>query len=376
MLETITKRRKLKPRKSPYWQKVSVGKYIGFYRSVDGGSWHARILLDGKRYFSPLNGAIDSNFEDMLILAGKWYNKAAKSNNPDNVKQTIENTVDDYIQYLKNNRPNDAAYRTRKQLEKHLLPTLGAIELNKLTDTRLKNWRDSLIDIDGNPEEVRRSKDSANRVLSMAKAAFNMAFQSDGSAVESDAAWRKTKPFKKVGASRRLFLKDKQVTSLINHSTGGLQQLVMAGVYTGARAGELTSVLVEDFNHKNATLEVNGKTDQRIIVLSDDAVSFFKEAVAGKLPDAHIFTRDTGEQWISNNYNREFRRAVAYADLPENTVFYSLRHYHISKALKAKIPMQLIAENCGTSVRMIEEHYGKFTKKYRKAMMNKVELGI
>ena len=35
---------------------------------------------------------------------------------------------------------------------------------------------------------------------------------------------------------------------------------------------------------------------------------------------------------------------------------------------------QVVAENCGTSLRMIEKHYGKFPKADRRAMFNAVAL--
>jgi integrase len=374
MIETITKRRKLSPRKTPYWQKVAASKYIGFYKTDEGGVWHARILINKKRYFQPIGGDVNSDFEDMLKNAQSWFEQAIKLNSPENAKQTIQNVVDDYIRYLEIEKSNDAAYRTEKQFEKHLLPTLAKMELKKLTTTQLKSWRDSLVKTDDDPETARKSKDSANRVLSMVKAAFNMAFR-DG-AVESDVAWKRVPPFKKVGASRDLFLTDNQVKILIDQATGGLRQLIQAGIYTGARAGELTTALTRDFDIKNGSLDVDGKTGKRTIYLSDAGIAFFKKITADKLPKALIFTHDDGVQWISNNYNRIFRKAVQEAKLPAETVFYSLRHYHISKALVAHIPAQIVSENCGTSIRMLETHYAKFMKKDRQSMMNKVELAI
>jgi len=62
------------------------------------------------------------------------------------------------------------------------------------------------------------------------------------------------------------------------------------------------------------------------------------------------------------------------ADLPKGSVFYCLRHYHISKALLAGVPTQIIAENCGTSVKMIEQHYGKFMNSDRLQMLNKINI--
>jgi len=86
--------------------------------------------------------------------------------------------------------------------------------------------------------------------------------------------------------------------------------------------------------------------------------------------------QDDGSSWISNNYNRLFRKAVKGAKLPSDTVFYSLRHYHISKLLVAGKPAQFVAENNGTSIRMLEKHYSKFMNADRRAMMENVELGI
>ena len=67
--------------------------------------------------------------------------------------------------------------------------------------------------------------------------------------------------------------------------------------------------------------------------------------------------------------------AVRAAKLPAETVFYSLRHYHISKALLAGVPPQVVAENTGTSVSMIEQHYGKFLPQDRRDFFNAVKLG-
>jgi hypothetical protein len=63
---------------------------------------------------------------------------------------------------------------------------------------------------------------------------------------------------------------------------------------------------------------------------------------------------------------------VKAAKLDAATTFYALRHTHISLALLAKVNIQVLAENTGTSVRMIEQHYGKFLKEDRRKMFNMV----
>ena len=51
-----------------------------------------------------------------------------------------------------------------------------------------------------------------------------------------------------------------------------------------------------------------------------------------------------------------------------------LRHYHISRTLMANLPVQMIAENCGTSDRMFETHYDKVLVSDRQQMVDLIAL--
>lgn len=53
------------------------------------------------------------------------------------------------------------------------------------------------------------------------------------------------------------------------------------------------------------------------------------------------------------------KRALTGAGLDSNGTFYALRHSYISRAIEAGVPLNIVAENCGTSVRMIETTYAK-----------------
>lgn len=52
-------------------------------------------------------------------------------------------------------------------------------------------------------------------------------------------------------------------------------------------------------------------------------------------------------------------RAVAMEGLDSESTFYALRHSYISRSIEAGMPLTVLAENCGTSVRMIEQTYAK-----------------
>jgi len=372
-IDTTTKRRNLTPRRNPYFHKLAIGRYIGFRKLKDGGSWIARIRPEGEGYkFHALGSESDHTFEQAVELANKWFSQISQMEPEQDHRYTVKSCVADYVDHLRINNGEKSSKGAKQSLEKHLVPKLGKVELIRLTTAQVKRWRNGLVKTSDDPEEVRRSKDTSNRVLSIAKAAFNLAFQSG--LVGTDTAWRRVPAFKGVGENRKLFLTDAQVKDLTDVASGGFQQLIRGAVLTGARYGELSAVRVHDLDVINGLLHLNGKTGPRDCYLSDDALKFLKEAAKNRLPDAFLFVKDDGIPWGKSHQYRPMKEAVRAAKLPSETVFYSLRHYHMSKALLAHIPAQIIAENCGTSIRMLEKHYGKFMATDRRKMMNQVAL--
>jgi len=57
--------------------------------------------------------------------------------------------------------------------------------------------------------------------------------------------------------------------------------------------------------------------------------------------------------------------AVQRAKLSKDCTVCSLRHTHASQGLLNGMNIKLLAENMGTSIRMIEQHYGKFIQASR-----------
>jgi integrase len=72
-----------------------------------------------------------------------------------------------------------------------------------------------------------------------------------------------------------------------------------------------------------------------------------------------LLPRANGERWGKSQQARPFKRAAALAELPPSASFYSLRHSHISRAIESGMPLSLLAENCGTSLSMIQKNYAK-----------------
>src|SRR6516165_1086794 len=82
-------------------------------------------------------------------------------------------------------------------------------------------------------ESKRRRRSTANRVLTILKAALNYAF--DAGHAKSNTAWgRRLKPFRQVDAARQRFLSVNEARRLVNASGQDFRKLVQAALVTGA----------------------------------------------------------------------------------------------------------------------------------------------
>ncbi|MGA7993518.1 MAG: tyrosine-type recombinase/integrase, partial [Bradyrhizobium sp.] len=103
----------------------------------------------------------------------------------------------------------------------------------------------------------------------------------------------------------------------------------------------------------------------RPIILQTSAVKMLARVTSGRPGDAFIFVKEDGSRWKPSDQVRPMKKAIRKADLDPRGCFYALRHAYISESIEKNVPLTVIAENCGTSVRMIEETYAKvlFEKK-------------
>jgi integrase len=74
---------------------------------------------------------------------------------------------------------------------------------------------------------------------------------------------------------------------------------------------------------------------------------------------APLIPRVDGAAWRKEDWKTEVKLAAAAAKLPSAIVAYTLRHSVITDLVtKTSLPLLAIAHIAGTSVRMIEKHYG------------------
>jgi integrase len=333
---------------------------------------------DSQRVQTRLGRADDTTTESSLTHeraqeAARSWAKALRAGAPVTSGLTVNTILDRYFEAKEAEGKPLGDSRTRANC--HIRPPLGGLLVTQLTVDRIRRWRDGLVKAPKrfrsgktskkvrivvvsplDKEGMRRRRDTANRILTSAKAALNWAF--NNRLVPDDTAWRFVKPFKNVGASRIRFLDAKEQQQLLKCAAGSIRHLIAAALMTGARASELSRLRVYDFNQQNGSVFIaeskSGKS--RHIPLTDGGVKLFSDLSRSRSSDAFLLPREGNSPW-NRTYNRSFTMAARTAGLPGVT-FHGLRHSFASAMIRNGAPLIVVAEVLGhADTRMVTKHY-------------------
>jgi integrase len=210
----------------------------------------------------------------------------------------------------------------------------------------------------------RRRKATANRILTMLKAALNRAFQAGRAA--SDQAWRRVKPFAKVDEAVVRYLSADEVYRLVNACPPDLRRLVQAAILTGCRYSELARLRARDFNPDSGTVSIRlSKGRARHVTLTEEGAPCLEQWTAGLQSNGYIFLRSDGEIWGKSHQKRPLEEASKAAGISPPVTFHILRHTHGSHLAMRGVPMGVIAKQLGHSdTRMTEKHYAHLAPNY------------
>lgn len=373
-LDSASARAKLKPSGKPYWRSIDGGLHLGYRKGLKGGKWAIRRYLGDEKYAVETIGAADDhsaaddiNILDFFQAQRRAREIAAQAKAPARgAPFTVSAALDAYFARLDDEGGKSLA-DARGRARLHILPALGAVMVADLTREVLSKW---LRGLGGKAEDgqdggaVRQRRASANRVFTILRAALNQAFR-DGK-VETDAAWRKVKPFREVDAPRlRYFTKD-EVLRLINAAQGNFRDLVKAALFTGCRYGELIRLRVGDFNTDSGTVFVgqskSGKA--RHVVLADEGRRFFEVLTAGRAGNALMLTHADDSAWGASHQIRPMVEACRAANITP-AGFHILRHTNASHLVMSGVPLNVVAQNLGhADTRMTEKHYAHLAPSY------------
>ena len=368
-IDTVGAREKLKPRREPYWQRVRKGCFVGYRKmTMSGhGSWLARARqeeIGAKQLFKPLGEFDDlaghQRFDAATKAALAWFDHLGRGGITH--AATVSDACARYVLHLKATK---SSYETVKDNDVNYVlnhAKLAATELSKLTPAHIETWRNSLRDLptrSGGRRGERRTESTLNRDMTCFRAALNLAYL-DG-LLTSDHAWRaKLRPIKNVDQRRELYLDRAQRLMLLEKAPPDLAAFLRGLCYLPLRPGALATLTAGDYDRRLKVLRIghdkSGK--DRRIKLPDVTAAFFNEASEDKPPTAPLLPRADGKAWHKDAWKWPVKVAVGAAGLPAATTAYTLRHSVISDLVHDGLDLLTVAQISGTSVVMIERHYG------------------
>jgi integrase len=394
-IDTRSARAKLAGRREPYWTVISAGNALGYRRGAKGGTWIAKFRdEDGKRHLESLGAADDARDADGLSAfsfsqaqerARAWFQRKAREQAGDFVPHDRPYTVADALADYRadyQRRSAKATDRLDASAAAWISPELGPVPLDKLTKGRIVGWHQKIAatpprlrtrpgmaqnyrEADASSEGVRRRRSTANRVLTILKAALNHAHREGRCA--NDDAWRTVRAFREADAARLRYLSDDEARRLTSASPPDFRALVTAALLTGCRYGELTAMTSDDFHPDAGTVRVriskSGKP--RHVVLTQEGWDFVAGLAAGKPGSARLFLRANGKPWAKSEQQRPLAAASAAARIEPAVNFHGLRHTFASRLAMRGVPLAVIAAQLGHSdTRMVEQHYGHLSPSY------------
>jgi integrase len=413
-LETRSARAKLKARGRPYWKEVSPGVHQG-YRRLRGkdGTFLGRFYVGNQDYeVERIGTADDYSDADGVAILDFWQAQAkvrermvARARKADGPVPTVGTAVREYV-------AERDARETRRQgrpvrsdagrLEKHVVgrervgkrkaftPTrLASVELRALDEDDLKKWQSGL------PETLKGT--SRRRTINDLRAALNAAHAKHRRVLDPSLpaiiknGLKITNGHDEEGelvARDNQILDDAKITRLLRATKqvdagqdwdGDLYRFNAVLAETGARFSQVARLLVGDCQVDRRRLLMpksrkgHGKTGATPVPVSQDLIDALLPVVTGRPSNAPLLERwrhvqAIGGKWVraergawrsSGEFSDAWAAIRERANLP-GVVPYSLRHSSIVRALRANLPIRLVAALHDTSVVMIERHYAKW----------------
>jgi hypothetical protein len=163
------------------------------------------------------------------------------------------------------------------------------MRVSELSRGKLETWRDSLIRRTDDPEERRRSQDTANRVLTIVKAVLNHAVADPSHGLTDGSAWRLVRPFQRVARAREVHFTSEEVRQLLDAIPDPcFRSFVTAGFLTGARYGGIGRMSGEALRSNCRDAKDPAWQDR---LASREAARPFGSIRLGRLPHRRVVAR-------------------------------------------------------------------------------------
>ena len=388
-LESASGRLKLKPRKEPYWRQILPGTFLGYYRGERTSAWMVRQRA-GTGYRAQRLGTPDDQAKadgDVVLSYGQAITlaqqvqvekrQALPKHYADGL--TLNDVVDAYLV----GRQSEPGGRTGRVMPASTAKVsalswgryghtkIGGQLVTSLDAKALRSWhagiasqavvnRGKVQPFDPrDAEQARARRSTANRVLTIAKAALRYGRDAGTLPDSLPDFWQRALPFSLGDDRPPRMLESDEVKRLLNASAPDLRELLSAALLTGGRYSELRTLRAGDYSADYGTVRLyQSKTGKTLSQpLTPEGRAFFDRSTAGKAPRAFLFTKSDGRPWEQCDITRPMRAAVAAAGL-EDVTFKTTRATYGKFLLVATLDLELVAKALGHSdSRITRKHY-------------------
>ena len=379
-IDTVEARSRLKVRSAPYWQRLTAGRHIGFRRmtTTTDGTWlcqfydpedrkQARRSLGDFAHLTP-----SQRYDAAKSEAELWF-KHLDHGGKLSEAITVRTACENYVEHLRSLGKGKTADDVKRRFAQYVNDKpLRQVELQRLKPRDIDVWRKSLAATMATPQDKSkaptrpRSASTLNRDMTPLRAALNLAL-ADGH-VTTDAAWKaKMRPLKDADRRRDVYLDLTQRRALIAKAPADLAVFLSALSLVPLRPGAMAALVAGNFDKRISTLSIgNDKHGQdRKITLPPATAAFVAAQCKDKLPTAPLLARADGSAWNKDAWKYPIKDAVIAAELPAAATAYALRHSTITDLIALhKLDTLTVAQLSGTSLLMIEKHYGHLLREH------------
>lgn len=406
-ISTRDARKELPVRREPYWRELVPGTAVGYYKGKRDAGWFAR-QRSGSRYLKQRIGTPDDAQEadgEIVLSYRQAVERAmgvqleARVALPRHYSdgQTLDAVLSEYLrEHLAGRGSEEFA---RLAIARHVTKDgkgIGGRLVTSLDASALRDWHKAVAasppsrraqnadaldkrlrtkkerrksEADpaktydmADPANIRARRSSANRILSIVKAALNYAWRNERLPSDLSAFWMKVAPFALGDDPTPRMLERVEITRLLRAADDDLRDLLSGALTTGARYGDLCTLEVRDYLADDGMVRIaQSKTGKTLLQpLTLEGVRVFDRLTAGRPNTALVFTRADGSPWGKGDASRPMAAAVAAAGL-ESVTFKTTRATYGKLLLLATRDLEMVAKALGHSdSRITRKHYAQY----------------
>ncbi|MDG2518083.1 tyrosine-type recombinase/integrase [Lysobacter soli] len=365
------------------------GTAIGYAKGARDVSWFVRQRVAGayrKQRVGTPDDAVKA--DGTIVLSYTQAVKLATTMQLDDRKPlprhysdglSLNQVFDDYLEQRqvtpggRFNRvmPTSTAQMSKQVWGRHARNDIGSRLVTALDAKAMRKWHAKMASVAPtvrgrtqefdatDPEQVRSRRATANRILTMAKAALTWARQHDVLPADMPDWWRNVSPFALGDDPVPRMLDKNEVSRLLSAASPDLRTLLQGALMTGARYGELCTMRVRDFDATHGTVNIRQSKTYKTLTqpLTPEGIALFDALTTGRKQDEPIFVRESGAAWARSDGAKPMAAAVRAAQL-EGVTFKTTRATYGKLLLVATKDIELVAKALGHSdSRITRKHY-------------------